>query len=61
MSLTDPPSWISEIDFLTDMQFRDTFCVIVLNFMEIGHTVADISQFFSLFLVKCKNSLGNRP
>jgi len=49
MSLTDPPSWISEIDFLTDMQFRDTFCVIVLNFMEIGHTVADISQFFFAF------------
>jgi len=27
------------------MPLRDTFCVIVLNFVEIGRTVADVSHF----------------
>ena len=35
------------------------FCVILLNFMEIGHTFAETLQFFCIFLVKCKNSLDD--
>jgi len=36
-------------NFLTALYFRDTFCVIVPNFVEISHTVAEISQFFTFF------------
>jgi len=37
---------------------RDTFFINMPYFTEIGHTIAQVSQFFLFFLVKCKNSLG---
>jgi len=39
---------------------ENSFCVILPNFVETGHAVAEISRFFRdcFFLVKCVNSLG---
>jgi len=41
------------------MQFRDTFCIILPNFVKIGHTVAEIGLSQNIpgprfFLAKCK-------
>jgi len=44
-----PPFWIFEIEILTAMQFTDMLCIVVPNFMEIVHTVAEISQFLTFF------------
>jgi len=33
-----PPFWNFEIEILTAVRFRDKFCVIVVNFVEIGKT-----------------------
>jgi len=44
---------------LTAVHFRDRFCIIRPNTMEIGHNVAYISQF-SRFLVKYKHSVDDR-
>jgi len=38
------------LKFLTSMHFRDMFCMIVQNHVQIGHTVAEILQFSSLHL-----------
>jgi len=46
-------------EILTANHFRDTFCIISLNFVDIGQTVAQISHF-CIFQVKCKNSLDDR-
>ena len=51
---------ILKLKFLTGNCFRDTFCVIVLMFVEIRRNVADISHFFVFFQVNCKNSLDGR-
>jgi len=45
---------ILKLKFLTAMHFRDTFCVISFNFVEIGET-----SHFLVFRVKCKNSLDD--
>ena len=37
---------------------RDMFSI-VLNLVEIDHTVREILQFFSLFPVKCKDALDD--
>jgi len=37
----------------------ERFRVIVPNFVETGHTVAEISEFFA-FVVKCKKLLDDR-
>ena len=37
---------ILKLKVLTVSHFRYTFGVTLLNFVEIGHTVAEISQFF---------------
>jgi len=50
---------ISKLKFLTASHFGDTFCIVALNFVEIGQTVADISHFFRIFQVKCKYSLDD--
>jgi len=50
-----PSPWNFEIEILTAIHFRGQFCVIALNFAEIGRTVAEIS-IFCVFQVKCKNS-----
>jgi len=36
------------------------FCIITPNCMEIGRIVAEVSRFFRVFQVKCKNSLDDR-
>ena len=36
---------IWKLKFLTAKHFRDTFCVITLNFVEVDRTVAKISHF----------------
>jgi len=46
------------LKFLTAAHFRDTFCSNLPNFVEIGHTIAEISRFYCV-LVKCKNSLND--
>jgi len=51
---------ILKLKFLTASHFRDTFCVITLNFVEIGGTVTEISHFSCFFQVKYKNSLDDR-
>jgi len=43
---------ILKLNFLTAIHFRDTFSVIMLNFVEIGLTVTGIA-IFRVFLVKC--------
>ena len=43
-----PPSWSFEIEIFNSLHFRDTFCIITLNFVEIGCTVAEILQFSAL-------------
>jgi len=50
---------ISKLKFLRASHFGDTFCIVALNFVEIGQTVADISHFFRIFQVKCKYSLDD--
>jgi len=49
-----------KIKFQQRAFFRDTLTILMPNFVEIGHTVADISRFFHIFLLKCKNSLADR-
>ena len=44
-----PPSWILKLNFITAMHFRDVIRITMPNFMESGHTVAEISQFFVFF------------
>jgi len=44
-----PSPWNFEIEILTAIHFRGQFCVIALNFAEIGRTVAEISIFFVFF------------
>jgi len=51
------PSWSFKIEIFSTV-LQNTFCAIVLNFAEIGPTVAQISQFLRL-RVKCKNSLDD--
>ena len=46
---------ILKLKFLTASHFRDTFCLIALNFVNIGPTVA----IFRVFRVKCKSSLDD--
>jgi len=41
------------------MHSSDMFCTILPNLVKIGYTVAEISQFFRVYLVKCKNSLND--
>jgi len=41
------------------MHLKDTFCIIVPDFVEIDHTVAEIT-FLRFFPTKCKNSLHAR-
>ena len=40
---------ILKLNFLTANHFRDTFCVIALNFVDIGRTVAEIAHLFAFF------------
>ena len=51
---------ILKLKFLKANNFSDTFYVITLNFVEIGRTVADISDFFRVSQIKCKNSRNDR-
>jgi len=45
-----PPSWIFEIKLFNGQRTLVAhICTIVPNFLEIGHTVAEISHFFALF------------
>jgi len=41
------------------MHLKGTICIIVPDFVEIDHTVAEIT-FLRFFSVKCKNSLDAR-
>jgi len=45
---------ILKLKFLTALHFRNTFCIILPNFVDIGYTVAEILQPFVFFPVKCK-------
>jgi len=38
---------------------RDMLCITMPNFAMIGQAAAKISQFFWIFLVRCKNSLDD--
>jgi len=40
-----------KLKILTAVHFTDAFCITVPNFMEIGRTVAAISQFREFFTV----------
>jgi len=40
---------ILKLKFLTTNHFRDMFCIIKLNFVEIERTVAEISHYFAFF------------
>jgi len=51
-----PPVWIFKIEILTAVHFRDTFCLSLPNFMDIGHTIAETSQFLRCSIVKCTRS-----
>jgi len=42
-------SWILKITVLTAMHLRDMLRIIMPSFAMIGHTVAEISQFYSPF------------
>ena len=45
-----PPSWIFEIKLFNGQRTLVAhICTIVPNFLELGHTVAEISHFFALF------------
>jgi len=50
---------ILKLKFVTANHFRDIFCTIALNVVELGQIVAEISHF-SHFQVKCKNSPDDR-
>jgi len=47
-----------KLKFLAAAHCRDTFCIIVPNFVELGHAVTDMSQLLR-FLVKRDNSLDD--
>ena len=47
------------LKFLTANDFRDTFYIITLNFVEISGTVAEISHFSCFIQVKRKSSLDD--
>jgi len=47
---------VLKLKLLTANHFRDTFCIVKSDFVEVGRTVAEMSHFFA-FLVKCKNLL----
>jgi len=40
-----PSSWNLKMKFLTANHFKDMFCIITLNFVEISRTAAEISHF----------------
>jgi len=46
-----------KLSLLFAVACENQFCTIVVNFMELSHTFAEISQFFAIgfFLVKCRN------
>jgi len=38
-----------KLKFLAAAHSRDTFCIIVPNFVELGHAVTDMSQLLRFF------------
>jgi len=50
----------SETEVSTAVNFTETFCIKMLNFVQISRTVAGAYRIFSVFQVKCKNSLDDR-
>jgi len=40
---------VLKLKFLTANHFRDTFCIVKSDFVEVGRTVAEMSHFFRIF------------
>jgi len=59
VNVQDGSCHLGILKFLTANDFRDTFYIITLNFVEISGTVAEISHFSCFIQVKRKSSLDD--